>query len=345
MSIPYRTSDTQQNYHAADLTFRENGDIVWTNPATNEIWEVMMDWEIPIMQKAAEVCVEAGDDVLECGFGMGILSDAIQARNPGTHTICETHPQIIPKLKAWAADKSNVIVVEDKWMSLLNERKGYNAILMDTYADPDLHPNFRYFVKQKAKDGAKITWWNYAGNKTDEYMKFHWDDVVFHDVTISPPENQYYNRTVYHVPVKTFNRPTGFGVLKGTNYSMTNDSTSNWSDKMCMQLLSCNISTGDKSIVELEGGEKLSMRCAGIYTLNNSLVITGAHPIYVKRNNQWTTVKVNELVVGDILYGLNGEVTLDTKTFDSSETVHEINKVLVDNYFVNGILVKGGSDA
>ena len=345
MSIPYRTSDTQKNYHAADLTFRENGDIVWTNPATNETWEVMMDWEIPIMQKAAEVCVEAGDDVLECGFGMGILSDAIQARNPGTHTICETHPQIIPKLKAWAADKPNVIVVEDKWMSLLNERKGYNAILMDTYADPDLHPHFRYFVKQKAKDGAKITWWNYSGGTTDEYMKFHWDDVVFHDVAISPPENQYYNRTVYHVPVKTFSRPTGFGVLKGTNYSIDNDSTSDWYNKRCTQLLSCNVGTGDKSIVNLEGGEKLSMRCSGIYTLNNSLVITGAHPIYVKRDNQWTTVKVNELVVGDILYGLNGEVTLDTKTFDSSETVHEINKVLTNNYFVNGILVKGGSDA
>ena len=212
MNIPYKTSDTQKNYHAADLTFRENGDIVWTNPATNEVWEVMMEWEIPIMQKAAEVCVEAGDDVLECGFGMGILSDAIQARNPGTHTICETHPQIIPKLKAWAADKPNVIIVEDKWLSLLNERKGYDAILMDTYADPDLHPHFRYFVKQKAKDGAKITWWNFSGGTTDEWMKFHWDDVVFYDVAISPPENQYYNRNVYHVPLKIFNRPTGYGV-------------------------------------------------------------------------------------------------------------------------------------
>jgi len=345
MNIPSKTSGTQINYHAADLTFRENGDIVWTNPVTNETWEVMMDWEIPIMQKKAEVCVKAGDDVLECGFGMGILSDAIQSRNPGTHTICETHPQIIPKLKAWAADKPNVIIVEDKWMSLLNERKGYDAILMDTYADPDLHPYFRYFVKQKAKDGAKITWWNWSGETTDEWMKFYWDDVVFHDVAISPPENQYYNRNVYHVPVKTFNRGTGFGVLKGTNYSISNDSTSNWFDKQCNALLSCNIGTGNKSIVDLKGGEKLSMRCAGIYTLNNSLVITGAHPIYVKRNNQWTTVKVNELVVGDILYGLNGEVTLDTKTFDSSENVHEINKVLIDNYFVNGILVKGGSDA
>ena len=112
-----------------------------------------------------------------------------------------------------------------------------------------------------------------------------------------------------------------------------------------MQLLSCNVNTGDKSIVSLEGGEKLSMRCAGIYTLNNSLVITGAHPIYVKRNNQWTTVKVNELVVGDKLYGKNGEIELTSKTFDSSETTRQIYKVMLNNYFVNDILVKGGSDA
>ena len=343
MNIPYKTSDTQQNYHAADLTFRENGDIVWTNPVTNEVWEVMMEWEIPIMQKAAEVCVEAGDDVLECGFGMGILSDAIQARNPGTHTICETHPQIIPKLKAWAADKPNVIVVEDKWLSLLNERKGYDAILMDTYADPDLHPHFRYFVKQKAKDGAKITWWNFSGGTTDEWMKFHWDDVVFHDVAISPPENQYYNRNVYHVPLKIFNRPTGYGVLTSSNFNINETESKNLLD--AKSFLTCDVSNGTKSVKSFENVERLVMNCEGLYTLNESLVITGAHPIYVKRNNQWTTVKVNELVVGDILYGLNGEVTLETKTFDSSETVHEINKVLIDNYFVNGILVKGGSDA
>ena len=343
MNIPYRTSETQQNYHAADLTFRENGDIVWTNPVTNEVMEVMMDWEIPIMQKAAEVCVEAGDDVLECGFGMGILSDAIQARNPGTHTICETHPQIIPKLKAWAADKPNVIVVEDKWLSLLNERKGYNAILMDTYADPDLHDNFRYFVKQKAKDGAKITWWNFSGGTTDEWMKFHWDDVVFYDVAISPPENTYYNRNVYHVPVKTFNRPTGYGVLTSSNFNINETESKNLLD--AKSFLTCDVSNGTKSVTSFENVERLVMNCEGLYTLNESLVIAGAHPIYVKRNNQWTTVKVNELVVGDILYGLNGEVTLETKTFDSSETVHEINKVLIDNYFVNGILVKGGSDA
>ena len=66
-------SDTQKNYHAAQLTFEANGDITWINPIAQEKWEVMMGWEQPIMEKMAEVCVNEGDHVLECGFGMGIL--------------------------------------------------------------------------------------------------------------------------------------------------------------------------------------------------------------------------------------------------------------------------------
>ena len=214
---------------------------------------------------------------------------------------------------------------------------------MDTYADPDLHPNFRYFVKQKAKDGAKITWWNYSGGTTDEYMKFHWDDVVFHDVAISPPENQYYNRTVYHVPVKIFNRPAGYGVLTDSSFNISETESKNLLD--ARSFLICDISNGTKSVKDFEGVERLVMNCEGLYTLNESLVIAGAHPIYVKRNDQWTTVKVNELVVGDKLYGKNGEVELTSKTFDSSETTRQIYKVMLNNYFVNDILLKGGSDA
>ena len=104
-----------ENYRASDLTFDENG-IYWVNPDNNETYQVMMGWETPIMQKMAELCVSEGDDVLEIGFGMGILSDAIQARNPKSHTIIECHKDIIPKLKEWASDKSNVTIVEGLWV-------------------------------------------------------------------------------------------------------------------------------------------------------------------------------------------------------------------------------------
>ena len=32
-------SDTQRNYHAAQLTFEANGDITWINPIAQEKWE------------------------------------------------------------------------------------------------------------------------------------------------------------------------------------------------------------------------------------------------------------------------------------------------------------------
>ena len=117
----------QKAYTEASLTFTDDK-ITWVNPHTNETLEVMMDWEIPIMNKMAEVAVSEGDHVLECGFGMGILSDAIQARNPASHTICEFHPDIIPKLRAWAEGKSNIILHEDKWITVDNGR--YDACLL-----------------------------------------------------------------------------------------------------------------------------------------------------------------------------------------------------------------------
>ena len=52
-----------ENYRASDLTFDDNG-IYWVNPENDETYQVMMDWEQPIMDKMAELCVSEGDDVL-----------------------------------------------------------------------------------------------------------------------------------------------------------------------------------------------------------------------------------------------------------------------------------------
>ena len=42
-------------------------------------WEVMSDWEDPIMVKHAEVVTRNGGDILESGFGMGISATHIQS--------------------------------------------------------------------------------------------------------------------------------------------------------------------------------------------------------------------------------------------------------------------------
>jgi len=182
-----------ERYRASDLTFDENG-IYWLNPSDNETYQVMMGWEQPIMDKMAELCVSEGDDVLEIGFGMGILSDAIQTRKPKSHTIIECHKDIIPKLQEWASDKSNVTVVEGLWvdkMPLMQAK--FDAILQDTYGDDFLNA-LPFHVDLVRKPNCKFTYWNMP---TD----LGFENVEYHEVDVNPPSNKYYNSNKYKIPI------------------------------------------------------------------------------------------------------------------------------------------------
>ena len=192
----FKSSD----YMSSTLTFN-NDSILWTNPYDDKVYEVMMSWEQPIMNKMAELAVSEGDDVLELGFGMGILSNAIQARKPKSHTIVECHPEIIIKLKEWASNKTNVIIVEGDWLEKAEDLNTYDAILQDTYADNNLH-NFVSFACSKANTGCKVTWWNYKNSDTNWIYLFDDYNLTLTDVDVDPPVNQYYNEKNYKIPLK-----------------------------------------------------------------------------------------------------------------------------------------------
>ena len=192
----FRSSD----YISSTLTFN-NDSILWTNPYDNKVYEVMMSWEQPIMDKMAELAVNEGDDVLELGFGMGILSNAIQLRKPKSHTIVECHPEIIVRLKEWASDKTNVTIVEGDWLEKTEELSTYDAILQDTYADDNLH-NFVSFVCNIANPGCKVTWWNNKNSDTDWSYLFDDYNLTLTDVDVDPPANEYYNEKNYKIPLK-----------------------------------------------------------------------------------------------------------------------------------------------
>ena len=54
---------------------------------------VMMGWETPIMEKsAALMCPTEGRDVINIGFGLGIIDTFLQKYHPRSHTIVEAHP-------------------------------------------------------------------------------------------------------------------------------------------------------------------------------------------------------------------------------------------------------------
>jgi len=153
---------------------------------TEDDREVMMSWEVPIMEKSAEFICHNKGDVLEIGFGMGICSDYIQAQEVNSHTIVEIHPQIIEKLKVWVEDKDNVTIVEGDWYSA-DSLATYDGIFLDTFADYSLD-KFKEFAITKSNPGAKITYWN---NFADNRNKHGFDDISFEEISVSPSDNGY----------------------------------------------------------------------------------------------------------------------------------------------------------
>ena len=158
-------------------------------------FEVMMDWEAPIMEKSAEYICHNSGDVLEIGFGMGICADYIQAQGVNSHTIIEIHPQILERLNAWASGKSNVTVIEGDWSSV-SGLGTYDGIFIDTFGDDNWF-NFKDFALAKAKSGAKITYWN---NFTDNRNEHGFDSVSFEDISVTPDSNSYFSSTTYNMP-------------------------------------------------------------------------------------------------------------------------------------------------
>ena len=158
----------------------------------NEIWdtetgiEVMMSWEVPIMERSAEYICHNSGDILEIGFGMGICADYIQTQGVNSHTIIEIHPQIIEKLNIWASDKSNVTVVEGDW-SNVSGLSTYDGIFLDTFGDLNLS-NFKEFALEKIKLDGKITYWN---NEENEYNPYNFDSVSYEQISVSPDDNHY----------------------------------------------------------------------------------------------------------------------------------------------------------
>ena len=157
--------------------------------------EVMMNWEAVIMEKSAEFICHNNGDVLEIGFGMGICADYIQAQGVNSHTIVEIHPQIIEKLNIWADGKSNVTIVEGDWNDV-DGLSTYDGIFVDTYGDENWR-NVKSFLLDKAKSGAKITYWNNFDSENNEHS---FDSISFESISISPDSNSYMNGNTYYMP-------------------------------------------------------------------------------------------------------------------------------------------------
>ena len=121
---------SEGSYLDTDLTFTENEILL------PDGFEVMMEWERPIMERSAEIITVNSGDVLNVGFGMAIIDTAIQQFDLNTHTIIEAHPQVIARAEEWAKDKKGVQIVPTRWQEALNKIGPFDGIYFDTLMPP-----------------------------------------------------------------------------------------------------------------------------------------------------------------------------------------------------------------
>ena len=211
------------SYISQSLSFNENK-ITYIDTNIDVEWEVMMDWEDPLMSASAAYICEGGGDILEIGFGMGISANYIQQHTINSHTIIENHPDIIPKAQAWAADKSNVNIVEGSWYDVKDTLSTYDGLFMDTWEDQHMN-YFSSSLSSLIKVGGRATWWNgMLGSKNisqsinEEGKRFIFvgegeelqtnyyciPDVTYDVYDVTPPTNNYFNYSQYYLPKKQF---------------------------------------------------------------------------------------------------------------------------------------------
>ena len=104
---------------------------------------VMMGWETPLMRLHAERLCASGGDVLNVGFGMGIIDGFIGEIGSRSHTIVEAHPMVFAKMErdGWT-DKRGVRCFLGRWQDVL-------PTLPDGSFDAKVHFHDRVGSKRK----------------------------------------------------------------------------------------------------------------------------------------------------------------------------------------------------
>ncbi|KAH7431072.1 hypothetical protein KP509_08G028600 [Ceratopteris richardii] len=122
----------------------------------------MMSWEKPLMEAHAKALCAGGGDILNIGFGMGLVDTAIQSYQPALHTIIEAHPEVYKRMisSGWA-EKPNVRIIFSRWQDALPSLGTYDGIFFDTYGEyyEDL-AEFHKWLPQLLKPGGIYSFFN-----------------------------------------------------------------------------------------------------------------------------------------------------------------------------------------
>jgi tRNA A58 N-methylase Trm61 len=181
---------TVNTHTSSDVILSEDGMTLYSQ---NEL--IMMEFERPMMLAAAKTIGEKGGDVMNVGFGMGIVDSAISKYNPTSHTIIEIHPDIQRRILKDDWDlKPNVNLFFGDWRSFVDEIPLMDAIYFDTLDDQEFIDFISIAWKFLKPNGIFSYYNNPLNNDNTILLKENYVDIIheFYDVeiqTIHIPES------------------------------------------------------------------------------------------------------------------------------------------------------------
>jgi len=97
--------------------------------------EIMEDWQIPIMERMAEIVANPSGHILEVGFGRGVSATMIQEAGVAAHTIVECNEPVISRFEEWRAQRPNadIRLIRGRWQDVVDQFGIYDGIFFHTY--------------------------------------------------------------------------------------------------------------------------------------------------------------------------------------------------------------------
>jgi protein-L-isoaspartate O-methyltransferase len=144
----------QKKYIDRNIEYTSDGRLIDENG-----YSIMMDWEKPIMEFQAAQITKNGGDILNVGFGMGFMDEAIQKFNINSHTIIEIHPRVIAEMKkrGWNK-KNNVNILHGDWRDFLFKLPKFDGIYIDIWDDDQ--QDFIAYAPNLLKENGILTFFN-----------------------------------------------------------------------------------------------------------------------------------------------------------------------------------------
>ncbi|KAI8637933.1 S-adenosyl-L-methionine-dependent methyltransferase [Parasitella parasitica] len=128
---------------------------------------VMMGWELPLMVEHAKMmCPKEGLNVINVGFGLGLIDTELQKYKPKNHYIIEAHPDVYAHMLELGWDKKpGVKILFGRWQDMVAQLDIlFDGIFFDTYGE--FYDDLRCFhdcVPNMLNENGIYTWFNGLG--------------------------------------------------------------------------------------------------------------------------------------------------------------------------------------